>query len=79
MTQGPLSADDSAGCSENSRRNSMQPGSGQRFSLLAEPRSRFALTAAVPRVIWMRFSCQLILCDGPRRLLPIVKDSIRIG
>jgi hypothetical protein len=67
----------SAGCSENSRPNSMQPGSGRRFSLLAELRSRSALTAAAPRVIWMRFSRQLILCDGPQQLLLIVRDSIR--
>jgi hypothetical protein len=51
MTQGPLSADDIAGCSENLRLSSMQPGSGRKFSSSVELRSRSASTAGGPRVI----------------------------
>src|SRR5450755_2561517 len=49
----------SAGCSENLHLNSMQSGSGRRFSSSAGPRSRCALTDGVPRVILMRFSCRV--------------------
>ncbi len=79
MTRGPLSADDI-------RRLFGELASeldavGQRAEIFPVGGAAIALCFDGRRATrdLMRFSCRLILCDGQRRLLPIVRDLIRIG